>query len=231
MLFRSFLVYANLAVGMGFWAFLEVTYRLAGGEGFPLWIPGLALGTVAFYTLIRLVDANQGVVSTINRVYQTYQRVFVVWFFLTLAGAAALLWNDIDRIWRPLASITIVGLVYVVPGPVRGLRYVAGLKLFLISIAWAWLATRTVWFDLEQPTGWPFWLAFLRNFCWVASITVPFDIRDMEEDEEELGSIPQRFGPGVARGIALMALFLVEVFLASDFLAGGIELWPFVGVF
>jgi hypothetical protein len=53
----------------------------------------------------------------------------------------------------------------------------------------------------------------------------------MEEDEEELGSLPQRFGPGVARGLALMALFLVEVFVATPFLMGQMDVWPFVGLF
>jgi hypothetical protein len=229
--FRSFLVYSNLAVGLGFWAFLDVTYRLEGGTGWPLWIPGMALGTVSFYTIIRLMDAHQGMISTINRVYQNYERFFIGWSIGTAFLAVVLMWDALPSLWRPLTTVTVIGLVYVVPGPVRGLRYVAGLKLFLIALAWAWLATRSVASILQLETGAAFWLSLLRNVCWVAAITVPFDIRDMEEDEDELGSLPQRFGPGVARGIALMALFLVEVFVAAPFLMGRMDVWPFVGLF
>lgn len=71
------------------------------------------------------------------------------------------------------------------------LRNIPGLKLFLIAFSWAGI---TVLFPLIQnymSIRITDWITFIQRFLFVLVITIPFDIRDINYDNNELKTLPQ----------------------------------------
>ena len=96
------------------------------------------------------------------------------------------------------------------------LRHVYGAKLFIIGIVWA-LVTTGLPFTAHQGELPALSLVFTEGFqrlLFVMVLTLPFDIRDIQTDTEQLGTIPQIFGVRTTKTIglsALAAVLLIEI--------------------
>ncbi len=95
----------------------------------------------------------------------------------------------------------------------KNLRSVAGLKLFLIAVTGAGV---TVLFPLSHNDidfGNNVWLLFLQRFLFIIANTIPFDIRDMNDDHIHLKTLPQFYGINLSKIIGTVSLvffFLLE---------------------
>jgi hypothetical protein len=105
------------------------------------------------------------------------------------------------------------------------LRHVYGIKLFIIGIVWA-LVTVGLPFAAHPGSHIPFTTIFTEGFqrlLFVMVLTLPFDIRDIQTDVEQLGTIPQIFGIQTTRTIGLTALavvVLIEIVQVHSFQPG-----------
>jgi len=120
-----------------------------------------------------------------------------------------------------LIPFFLLTLFYVYPGnkKFRGLRSLPGLKLFVIALVWAGV---TVLFPLVVngiPVQKGEWIVLTQRFLLILAITIPFDLRDMQLDDEELATLPQALGPAVSKLIAMGALLLYAAlfFMGSEF--------------
>lgn len=89
------------------------------------------------------------------------------------------------------------------------------IKIFSIAIAWAGIS---VFFPLYEA-GYQFtsevFLEFIQRFFILLAITIPFDIRDVEEDSKELRTLPQILGITNSKVLGILFLFgfvLLEIF-------------------
>jgi len=99
-------------------------------------------------------------------------------------------------------------LFYVYPGTkkFKGLRSLPGLKLFVIALVWAGV---TVLFPLSASgiaLGEGEWVVFAQRFLLILAITLPFDIRDLQLDDEQLATLPQTLGVNNSKWVGLLAL-------------------------
>lgn len=134
--------------------------------------------------------------------------------FLALLGMPAL--------WLALLPAAAVALLYpiVFPFPLRGfsaLRSLPMLKLFLISLSWAYITfflPRFIEGALLDP-----WLYvdFGARVLFVAALTVPFDLRDLAEDPPQLRTLPQILGPQASLRLAQSLLFLLQSWTLLSF--------------
>lgn len=91
------------------------------------------------------------------------------------------------------------------------LRQVYGAKLFIIGIVWA-LVTTGLPFAAHQGELPSFSVLFTEGFqrlLFVMVLTLPFDIRDIQTDTKQLGTIPQIFGITATQTIGLTVLAVV----------------------
>ena len=98
-----------------------------------------------------------------------------------------------------------------------GLRAIPFLKIFLISFSWALSTTALIYFENNLFIDKDFYLDLLSRFCFVLSITIPFDIRDVKYDNKSLQTIPMIFGISNSKKIALAFLFsylLIECYFS-----------------
>jgi 4-hydroxybenzoate polyprenyltransferase len=127
---------------------------------------------------------------------------YAIYFFFYLKFNSQLL----------LIFMAILSLGYVLPilGNGRRLRDLAHLKIFLIALVWAGITIGLPYFELKNSTSnAAFWLLFTERACFIFALCIPFDIRDMEWDEQtNVKTIPLSMGVKKAKIVGVLALFI-----------------------
>jgi hypothetical protein len=119
-----------------------------------------------------------------------------------------------------LSFLAIFSLAYSVSLFHKSLRNLPLIKIFLISFVWSMTIAVLPFLDDIDKTNWQQPVSFfISTFLFVWSITIPFDIRDVNLDDKKLKTIPQLVGLKKAKQLALIAIFVsLIVFLgAFDF--------------
>ena len=95
-----------------------------------------------------------------------------------------------------------------------GLRSIPYIKIFLISLSWSILS---VLLYITESEGLNFdtksTILFFSRLFFIISLTIPFDIRDIEKDKKNLRTIPQLFGVKNSKIIAIGLLFISCILL------------------
>lgn len=111
----------------------------------------------------------------------------------------------------------VLTLLYAVPvlGSQKNLRSLPGLKIFIIALVWAGSTVLLPYIDNEAIIQKTVIVDFIQRFMLVVVLTLPFEIRDLKYDENQLGTIPQRLGVGMTRVFGtglLLIIFIAELF-------------------
>lgn len=105
--------------------------------------------------------------------------------------------------------------------PPLNLRKVAYLKQFYIALVWIMVCVVIPFlFEEEHFTGWMYfqkdqWLYIVSQFCFIAALCIPFDIRDIDKDAAEgTQSLPVVLGEQKSKytAYALLCVYLVLAF-------------------
>jgi 4-hydroxybenzoate polyprenyltransferase len=105
--------------------------------------------------------------------------------------------------------------IFGIPGKKFGLRNIYGLKLFIIGAVWAGSTVLLPILEIEgngilNISNKESILLFFTRFLFIVAIAIPFDIRDLFQDQNSaLRTIPVIFGEK-------KALFLCQLFLAAS---------------
>lgn len=132
-----------------------------------------------------------------------------------------------------LMIITAINMLYVLPiWKGHGLRYSPFFKLFSVSIVWAILIIAIPQFLYYETTPVTYLiddyrlhffvsnyveLHTLKIFVLVIALCIPFEIRDLKYDEEQLQTLPQVLGVQVSKyiGLCLCGLYLLLLFFQN----------------
>ncbi len=105
--------------------------------------------------------------------------------------------------------------LYAIPVVVsKNLRSFSGAKIYVVALCWVLtvVIAPTVHFGLK--TDWKFVMHCLQIFVLVVALIIPFDIRDLKYDTENLRTLPQVFGVKKAKiiaGILLVLFVIIEI--------------------
>ena len=106
------------------------------------------------------------------------------------------------------------------------LRQGRGLKIHLIALSWTWTVIAL------SPHLWSrWWIHGPWIYAIVFAMTVPFDIRDVDEDADSLSTIPQRRGAQGSKWVAWASVLFVEATLLIQWglgearISGALVLW------
>jgi 4-hydroxybenzoate polyprenyltransferase len=134
----------------------------------------------------------------------------LVWTAVALAATCTLLahrpphWSTFLPVAAGAGALALGYALLPRPGG-EGLRALPGAKLPVIALTWA---AATIALPLSAEGLDMHWVAFAGQTCFIAGLTLPFDIRDLAQDPPHLRTIPQVFGPHTAIRIALLLLAL-----------------------
>ena len=190
--------------------------------------------TMLIYSIHRIVGIDR--VSSLKhsgrfaviRNCKNHIKVYIV--LSTLGCGAALLVTDIEalKLMLPIGLISLGYVIPFLPGK-RRLRDIHYVKIILIAVAWAYVATIPL-----LASGLHFselWVGFLEKVIFIFLITLPFDIRDMRIDEEGgLLTIPIEIGLKntyricyglLTTGILLFFLQIIGVAISTEIIISG----------
>jgi len=89
-----------------------------------------------------------------------------------------------------------------------GLRKVPFSKIFIISLVWTISTMLLLVLENNIPIAQNVVLHLMSRFLFVFAITIPFDIRDLKYDAQNLQTIPLYFGVQKSKVIGVSALFI-----------------------
>lgn len=115
--------------------------------------------------------------------------------------------------WLFLLTV-LVSIFYVVPFFGKRLREIPFLKTFLIAVVWTCVLFYIPWLNEGRKTE------LIQNeltafFFLFAALTIPFDIRDMEQDRIQHKTLPLLFGVTVSKVVALALLAVFYLIIAN----------------
>ena len=140
-----------------------------------------------------------------------------------------------------LSHLALLTLWYIFPLPLgfrtlKPLRKLPFLKIFLIAYVWAG-STYVMPLFQEVPLNSDFALGFIERFLFLFSITIPFDIKDYEDDKRlKLSTIPNVYGIKTAKitaSLCLVACLVISSLIYPPSIGIGLIssyliTWPFI---
>ena len=225
----DFFVSSNFYVSLGVSCLTALSMHVYRIENYHL--QGFVFfSTLFLYNFIRLVPGDSIFKSVkSNRHKFIYDHNIYLWALVIFSGLFSIYFVlPIFRfiLW-PLIISAVISLAYGLPilrfkSSWNRMREVPGLKIFLIAFVWAIVTEGFP--NLLANQDWSL-LALLERFLFVVAITIPFDIRDLKFDRNEILTIPQYFGVKWAKFFGIICLVAAEIILAyRTFIAGEINL-------
>jgi len=200
-----FLVYSNIWVACCALGLTISTEVLFGTANFKLsqFVFFATIFTYNFQRVVRLKKEQKYA----SKDWLNQHRLAV--YLLILVGGAISLYRFID--FRSSTQIAIIfsGVLSVLYP--FGLRRIPFLKIFIISLVWAISTLLLLVLENNIPISQNIVLHLIGRFLFVFAITIPFDIRDLKYDAQNLRTIPLFFGILKSQFIAVFALFICGV--------------------
>lgn len=120
------------------------------------------------------------------------------------------------------AIFGLLTLLYTLPvfSRKRNLRSFYGAKMYTIAMVWAGVTVILPSIDGSLELGVDVWITFVQRFLFIIVITLPFDIRDLNYDREEINTIPKSLGIKYTKllGVGLLVVFFILEFFKDQLL-------------
>lgn len=216
----NFYIFSNIHVALAVFCLVKIT--LLSYEIRSNLIPFFCLfSTIFSYNLIRIFRVDE-VQPWFFDFIKNNKSILVLFTVFSALVAFLLIFRFIYTTLFWFIPFGIVTLFYVNPLGIKkqklSLRYIAFIKLFLIAICWAGVTVIIPLIQHRISIGSNEVIMFFQRFLFVVAITLPFDIRDVSYDKEELKTLPQAIGVAKSKwlGLVLLMLFLgLEFFKAT----------------
>ncbi|MBK86084.1 MAG: hypothetical protein CMC86_02630 [Flavobacteriaceae bacterium] len=96
---------------------------------------------------------------------------------------------------------------------VASLRRIKGLKIYIIALVWAMTTVLLPLLEAGVEFQVSIFLTFIQRFIFIVVLMLPFEIRDLNNDDLWLSTIPQKIGITTSKRLGFLGLFLI--FLVS----------------
>ena len=92
---------------------------------------------------------------------------------------------------------------------VASLRRVKGLKIYIIALVWAMTTVLLPLLEAGVEFEVSIFLTFIQRFIFILVLMLPFEIRDLNNDDLRLSTIPQKIGITTSKRLGFLGLFLI----------------------
>lgn len=215
----NWIIYLNLIVsvsaGMLSWGFAN-RMGLENGLCYGIFV---LLGTLSVYNAQRLfkVRGSKQLTPWLSWVKDHFTFVLIL-SLLSGAGTAMVLISLKPFSLIPvfiLLSVFFMGIFYVVRIGENNLRSIPFLKIHVIALSWALLLILFPLVNEEQATS--LIAVSAAHYLYILAVTIPFDIRDLQYDDQQYKTIPQVLGINGSKALALGALIGYVLLIGTIF--------------
>jgi len=162
--------------------------------------------TILAYNFQRLVRLKKGHKHSHKNWLNKNRKSIVLLIFLAATVSSYLFFNFKLSTQLAILFLGIISILY--PFALRGIPFV---KIFIISFVWTFSIMMLLVFENNIPISQNIIWQFLSLFLFVFSITVPFDIRDIDYDTQNIVTIPLFFGVRRSKKIAIFSLLICGI--------------------
>ena len=162
--------------------------------------------TLFTYNFQRVVRIEKGL-NHVRKVWLAKQNIAI--YLLMACGGLVSAYRFFEFQFITQVVIIIVGLLSVLYP--FGLRKIPFSKIFIISFVWTVSTMLLLVLENNIPISQNIVLHLLSRFLFVFAITIPFDIRDLKYDTQNLQTIPLFFGTKKARFMAVISVFICAI--------------------
>ena len=231
-------MYSNLWISLGAVA-LTLNFYVITNEAPNLNVLGFVFSSTLFtYNFQRLLKIYFKINVSGQRIewILTHQILVHSLTFLSLLSTLYFAVLFFESVWELFLVSGVISFFYVWKIPLlngKNLRDLPGIKIYLIALVWVIICVLmpTILSENSKINETTF-LISLALFIALVSITIPFDIRDIDLDETSKKTIPQLIGikSSVYLSIGLLVLSQVLLQLLIPFNAG-IWIFTLLGIF
>jgi 4-hydroxybenzoate polyprenyltransferase len=221
---------AALAMTVQTHLLLQSTWHWGALDGF------IASGTLTIYALHRMVAlriAGGHPQEGRFEIMQTFRWHIIAYAALSAIIAAYFYWQLPAFLKLSLLVPNLIALGYVLPllnG--RRLRDLPYLKIFLIALSWAWITVIAPAQSAGLAIDGSILMMTIERACFIFAITIPFDIRDMAQDQQAaVNTLPGQWGILRAKKIALASLVLMVILVLLNYWLGQYPFGVCLGLF
>lgn len=221
--FFDFYVFSNIHVAIAAFCLIKITLIENGIESnlLPFFV---LFSTIVSYNLIRFYNASENKIWFADYIKNNKNTLLG----LTLLSLSILIYQCFFLNIKAIITLIPFGfltLFYVIPFPWNKsnsftLRSVAFLKLFLIAISYAGITVLFPLINYSIEVEKNEIMTFIQRFFFIAAITIPFDIRDLNFDDKNLKTLPQVIGIQKSK---VVGLFFLMLFLGLEFFKNSTE--------
>ena len=96
-----------------------------------------------------------------------------------------------------LFFLGLITFLYAIPMGVKtpkNLRSIGGVKIYIIAFVWAMTTVTLPVLESQQPLNLEHWILVLQRTFMVIVLMLPFEIRDLDLDQIQLSTLPQKLG-------------------------------------
>ncbi len=173
-------------------------------------------GTIPSYNFIKYgVEAKRYIL-----VKNSYHRQIQIFSLLLLAFAGYHFFFLSYEVWFICFVLAVLIGLYALPVSPKhkNLRNSGILKVMLVALVWTGTTVIIPVISSAIAFSWDICLLILQRLILILILLVPFEIRDLEYDELNLKTIPQRIGVSQTKnlGLLLSFIFFLITFLKDD---------------
>lgn len=222
----EYLFYSNLYVGIPITALIYLTF-LSGNIPLNEYFIFVIASTIVLYPLHRLYGAHKAKHPSLLQISAIKNQAFtLLTVLIALVISAYSFFQLPPTLLAWVIPCSIISLAYSLPLiPYKGkwlkLREITGLKVFLIStvVTLTCYVIPTLWYSNQLPT--PTCITGISLFLLITAITIPFDIRDIQIDQQfNVHTLPLIIGVKKAKIISGTALVLSCVIVSAYYKTG-----------
>lgn len=206
----NFYINASLHVALAVYSLVRITelyFELPYYEALDAFI---FFGTITGYNYIKYAGIAKWHHRSLTDGLKIIQ-IFSGFCFLATLYFASLLSLEILVAFTPFLILTLLYEIPFLRKKKINLRSVGALKIVLISLVWAGVTVLLPLMAAGNSFNVSVLLFFLQRFLWVVVLTIPFDIRDIQFDEDHLKTIPQILGIKNTKKLGFVLLLLTLV--------------------
>jgi hypothetical protein len=170
-------------------------------------------GTVSGYNFVKYASVYR----------KRFKELFIYLKVIQIASVISLLYFAFQLSWIILivfGGFATLTFLYTIPLLKRkNLRNFTRLKITIVAFVWAGVTVLAPILNEGISLDLDIWLTFFQRFFIVFTLTLPFEIRDLQYDEITLETLPQRVGIKKTKVIGILMLFFVMLLeLFKDFI-------------
>ena len=207
----DFYIFSNLHVSFAVFSLTKLTLVMYGiTENTLPWFTFFS--TLFSYNFIRLYKLSD-IQHWMNQFVRKHRKILILLMIISLGSCFYLLFQLQLKAILVLLPFTFLTFFYVLPinfsrNTPMTLRAISFIKIFLIAFSWAGVTVLFPLVNYHKSIGLDELLIFTQYFFFVVVITLPFDIRDVNFDEDSLKTIPQVLGVNYAKRFGILCLML-----------------------